>query len=293
MSDGSALAAVFLDFENVYYHLKEQLPHGEEITDSVVSLMQEMRRYVLDKYGEQTISMDAYADWERIEENAQGALYLLGVETHNVLGTDHKNAADMRLCIDALDVFYNRRDIQTFVLIAGDRDYIPLIQHLKKRGKTVRVVGFPKSVSGDLLTIVGSDYYVDATQLVAKLGQAPQETRRTAVQTSAAAAQAGSTPKWQPHGNDGYTTDWARYEDEAIDVLFRHYPGKREVYLVPYLHKLRAEMSELTESERKLLITRLSDRGAYKVEKRPGTPNDFSVIVVNWNHPMIRAHAPA
>ena len=77
-----------------------------------------------------------------------GDLYLLGVEAHNVLGTEHKNAADMRLCIDAMEILYTRQNIQSFILVAGDRDYIPVIQHLKKNGRTVRVAGFAAASPG-------------------------------------------------------------------------------------------------------------------------------------------------
>ena len=105
-------------------------------------------RHKLSDYDEHVISMDAYADFDRIEETAQSDLYLVGCETHNVLGTDHKNAADMKLCIDALEILYTRKEIGTFVVVGGDRDYIPLIRHLKKHGRLVRVVGFRKSTSG-------------------------------------------------------------------------------------------------------------------------------------------------
>jgi len=43
-----------------------------------------------------------------LEKHPARSLYLMGVETHNVLGTEHKNAADMKLCIDAMEVMYTR-----------------------------------------------------------------------------------------------------------------------------------------------------------------------------------------
>nr|GFC79141.1 hypothetical protein [Tanacetum cinerariifolium] len=90
----------------------------------------------------------------------------MGVDTRNVLGTDHKNAADMQLCIDALEVLYTRPDIGTFVLVAGDRDYIPVLQHLRRQARQVKVVGFRESVSGDLLLMLGEEHYINARQLL-------------------------------------------------------------------------------------------------------------------------------
>ncbi|MEJ7659049.1 MAG: NYN domain-containing protein [Hymenobacter sp.] len=32
----------------------------------------------------------------------------------------------------------------TFVLVAGDRDYIPVLQHLRRQARQVKVVGLPR-----------------------------------------------------------------------------------------------------------------------------------------------------
>jgi uncharacterized LabA/DUF88 family protein len=296
----ATLAAVLIDFENIFYFLKNQLPPGYDITDSIVEMLRALRQHLLSSFNEHILSMDAYADFDRIQENAQSELYLLGVETHNVLGTEHKNAADMRLCIDTLDILYNRPEIHTFALVAGDRDYIPVIKYLKKRARTVRVVGFPKGVSGDVLTIVGNDYFIDATQFVTALTDVttPKESLPPTPSWRAAAP-----PQKQvtAHGTtvEAFSTtsdivdhegmmDWQKYETQAVHLLLTHFRNKPEVWLTPYLHKLRSELSELTEWERKQLITRLANKGAFKVEKRQGVPNDFSVLVVNWNSQLIR-----
>src|SRR5512140_2018595 len=108
------LAAALVDFENVYYWLKRS-PHAVmDPTQAIVGIVRALRKHVGEAYDERLLSVDAYADFDRIEEGAQSELYLLGVETHNVLGTDHKNAADMRLCIDTLDILYTRPEIETF-----------------------------------------------------------------------------------------------------------------------------------------------------------------------------------
>src|SRR5450432_2120098 len=174
MVDGEKrLAALLVDFENLYYFIKKSPGYkGHDTMEVIVRLIQKLRDYLDSEFTEATISLDAYADFEQIEENAQGDLYLLGFDTHNVLGTEHKNAADMKLCIDAMEILYTRPEISTFVLIAGDRDYIPVIQHLKRKAKVVRVVGFQGSVSGDLLTTLGQRYFIDGQQFLAQPLQA-------------------------------------------------------------------------------------------------------------------------
>jgi uncharacterized LabA/DUF88 family protein len=165
-----SFAAIFLDFENVYYFLKNEFADPPELNDHVLEILRNLRTHLEDNWELDSIILNAYADFERIGPGAgpgaQGALYLLGVNTKNVLGTEHKNAADMGLCIDVLEILYTRREIDTFVLVAGDRDYIPVIQHLRRQAKRVLGVGFRESVSGDLLLNLGDKKFIDARDLL-------------------------------------------------------------------------------------------------------------------------------
>ena len=177
-SPTSPYAAVFIDFENVYYFLKNHFHDPPDLNDIVLDIVRTLREQLGAKGLDSLISY-AYADFERLATAPQGALYLMGVSTRNVLGTDHKNAADMQLCIDALEVMYTRPDIGTFVLVAGDRDYIPLLQHLRRQARQVLVAGFRESVSGDLLQNIGADHFLDARDLLAPDKIAQLEQRRT------------------------------------------------------------------------------------------------------------------
>lgn len=282
-------AAVLIDFENIYYFLKNLPDPPRDVVDSIIEILTKLKRHLLTT-GERVLSMDAYADFDRIEETPQSQLYLLGVETHNVLGRDHKNAADMRLSIDTLDIYYNRPDIRTFVFVAGDRDYIPVVQYLLRRGKIVRVVGFPKqNVAGDLMTIVGEENFLDAKRFVSKPEPAeipPAPAAHAAVPKTAPA------PGWKRPEQDELGIDWPKYEEMAIQAAFTHYGDKREIWLVPYLFKLRDSMPQLSEPERKQLIARLERRGAWRVERRQGETHEFSVLLVNWNSESVKNSYP-
>jgi uncharacterized LabA/DUF88 family protein len=276
-SEQRTFAAILIDFENIFYYLRQRnLDRNQETTDVLSRLVQNLRTALMKRYNEDAISLDAYADYDRIDENALSAMYLIGVETHNVLGTDHKNAADMKLCIDALTMLYTRQEICSFILVAGDRDYIPVIQHLRKHGKTVRVVGFPASVSGDLLTNVGQENFLDATQFL----PAPKEQPAQVINgTPSVPGHPVPPPK-----ENGVEMD----HGTALEIMFRHFPNKAEVWMTPYLHKLRTELPHLSEYDRKALIANMAESGIIRVEKRKGEPYDFSVILVNWNHPEVR-----
>jgi len=295
MSGPKQLAAILIDFENIYYYLRPSMYDSQDVSDVIASLVQRLRRHLMENYNEEAISLDAYADFERISESAQGALYLIGVETHNVLGTDHKNAADMKLCIDALATLYTRQEIRSFIVVAGDRDYIPVIQHLKKHGRTVRVVGFPASVSGDLLTNVGEENFLDASQFLPD--RRPGPAGMVPGLPIPLAPEGSIQPGANGNGNAaGTVTREAQSTKQldpdqgvALNIMLKHFHGKPEVWMTPYLHKLRSELPHLSEYQRKALIAQMAENGVIQVEKRKGDPHDFSVILLNWNHPDVRS----
>ena len=162
-SPASPYAAVFIDFENVYYFLKNHFHDPPDLNDICLDIVRTLREQLSAKGLDSLISY-AYADFERLATAPQGALYLMGVSTRNVLGTDHKNA---------------RPDIGTFVLVAGDRDYIPVLQHLRRQARQVLVAGFRESVSGDLLQNIGAAQFIDARDLLAPERVEQLEKRRT------------------------------------------------------------------------------------------------------------------
>lgn len=304
MRSDSSYASIFVDFENIYYFLLNCLPDSVEADDVAIQLIRDVRLAMEDKFGMPCIVQYAYADFERIE-STQGALYLLGVETRHVMGTEHKNAADMRLCIDAMETMYTRSEIDTFVLLAGDRDYIPVIQHLRKHAKTVHIVAFKDKVSGDLLQIVGDEAFTDATELL------PEDIQRIMPETLAQRREAenpllrlqddmDAAQQFQAALSESRSQDIfgpvTKIDDDdersALDLLLRKYGQHHEIFLNPYLRLLRNEMTHLAEYERRAILNGLTYSGAIVIERREGNPNDYSVILINWDHPDVHDLTP-
>src|SRR6516162_2896455 len=65
-------------------------------------------------------------------------------------GGGHKNAADMRLAMDATSLVSTRAGIEQVILVTGDADFIPLALELRSRGAEVVVVGVKNSTSNVL-----------------------------------------------------------------------------------------------------------------------------------------------
>src|SRR5262245_35778800 len=110
----------------------------------------------------------AYADWNRFAAYTtslhEAAIELIEIPRR---GQSGKNSADIRLCVDAMDLAYSKEHIDTFVVVSGDSDFSPLVSKLKELGKHVIGLGMTESTS-DLLRDNCDEfiYYED-------LGQAP------------------------------------------------------------------------------------------------------------------------
>ncbi len=275
-------AAVFIDFENIYYFLKNHFHDPADLDDYVLKIVRGLRDN-LAQQGMDCLVMNAYADFERIPTAPQGNLYLLGVSTRNVLGTDHKNAADMQLCIDALEVLYTRPDIGTFILVAGDRDYIPMIQHLRRQARQVRVAGFRESVSGDLIQNLGKQHFINARELLGRdtmilldarrlekiqkesAERRQQETARKAEAEAVVSVTVAADPKLADATGPKAPSAPVAPPEEA----FKKY--------TPYREETREEEPEFapvvtvsTEPERRVLAFILSE--IYKLELRQNRP---------------------
>src|SRR6185503_2688253 len=93
----------------------------------------------------------AYADWSRFAQYTaplhEAAIELVEIPRRAQSG---KNSADIRLCVDAMDLAYSKEHIDTFVVVSGDSDFSPLVSKLKENGKHVIGLGMQESTS-DLL----------------------------------------------------------------------------------------------------------------------------------------------
>ena len=142
--------AVLIDYENVHWSLKNcygKAPDPGRLVDGVRNVAQSMGMTVL---------LLAYADFDHIEfKGLQTDLQRRSVEPRHVYsitseGGRRKNAADIELSLDALELVYTRNDIDSFMLVCGDRDMIQVIKKLHARRKQVHIVGVERTTSKDL-----------------------------------------------------------------------------------------------------------------------------------------------
>ena len=149
------LVAVFIDLENLALGAGEDLP-GEADPIPYKALERLCR-----DYGNTSIRR-AYADWSRPEFGryqhslAQNGITLIQVTR---FGAQQKNAADILMAVDAMEVLITHPDVGTFMLVAGDGDYSPLVQRLREFGKWVVGVGTKASASSRLVAVCSEYKY--------------------------------------------------------------------------------------------------------------------------------------
>jgi uncharacterized LabA/DUF88 family protein len=116
----------------------------------------------------------AYGDW-RQRANLTKELASAGFELQSTvrLSANSKNLADMQMVVDAMSTLIDRQNFTTYVLVTGDRDFAPLVQALRKRGKQVIGMGISHATSKHLAQLC--DHYVYYDELAAAARQLVEE----------------------------------------------------------------------------------------------------------------------
>lgn len=130
--------AMFVDFENIALGAQGRNQPDFDI-QKVLERLVEKGKVIVKK---------AYADWSRFTKYKQpfheAAIELIEIPKRFSTG---KNSADIRLCVDAIDLCYAKEHIDTFVIVSGDSDFSPLVSKLKENGKHVIGLGMRTSTS--------------------------------------------------------------------------------------------------------------------------------------------------
>jgi uncharacterized LabA/DUF88 family protein len=138
-TEPEARIAVFLDYENLAIGAKDHL--GAPFDFGVVADALAERGRV--------ITRKAYADWSYFDEDRR-MLTRHNVELIDIpqkMGGSRKNAADIKMAVDAVELALDRDYISTFVVCTGDSDLSPLVHKLREFDRTVIGVGVRDSTS--------------------------------------------------------------------------------------------------------------------------------------------------
>jgi hypothetical protein len=138
MPDEEARIALFIDHENLVIGARE-IGRGFDVGPIMYALAERGR----------VVARRAYADWTLfagdrrtlVEHNCE----LIDIPQRT--GAVRKNAADIKLAVDAMELAYERGFVSTFVIASGDSDFTPLVAALRALNRRVIGIGVKGSTS--------------------------------------------------------------------------------------------------------------------------------------------------
>jgi uncharacterized LabA/DUF88 family protein len=156
--------AVFIDWENIY--ISTVTEYGAK--PNVSAILEKAREHG------RIVSATAYADWTDGDfRNAPPTLYSNGISPRYISaryfpgGRSQKrrtNSIDVMLAVECADFLHYHPQVETYVLVTGDGDFIPLVSLLRSRGKNVVVIGVSEATSYHL--IESADEFISYASLL-------------------------------------------------------------------------------------------------------------------------------
>ena len=164
--------ALFIDWEN----FKISLAGGNRVPN-VSALKEEVSNHG------RVVVAKAYADWVTRSPELKGAsqfvndppaLYASGIEpvyvptrlqlgnsTNNTRTQRVKNSVDVKMTADCIECAHSYPNIETFVVVSGDSDFIHVINALRTMGKKVIIIGVSWTTSRRLSALVDGLIFYD------------------------------------------------------------------------------------------------------------------------------------
>ncbi|MEN5074737.1 NYN domain-containing protein [Isoptericola cucumis] len=165
--------AVFLDYENLALGAREHLGGMQFDFKPIADALAVRGRVVVRR---------AYADWSYFDEDRRHLTrhQVELIEMPQRMGASRKNAADIKMVVDAIEMAFERDYITTFVMCTGDSDFSPLVHKLRELDKRVIGVGVENSTSRLLPPACDEFLFYDRLEGV----DVPDESEQTAPKRS-------------------------------------------------------------------------------------------------------------
>jgi uncharacterized LabA/DUF88 family protein len=130
--------ALFIDHENLVLGARE-ISRTFDIGPVMEALAERGR----------VVARRAYADWTLFADDRRSLVEhnceLIDIPQRT--GAVRKNAADIKLAVDAMELAYERGFVSTFVIASGDSDFTPLVAALRALNRRVIGIGVKGSTS--------------------------------------------------------------------------------------------------------------------------------------------------
>ncbi|WP_082888914.1 NYN domain-containing protein [Leifsonia xyli] len=203
---GDGRVAVYIDFDNIIISRYDQVHgRGSYMRDRPKSSTTQPKASFAEKLAEARVDLGAvidfsssfgtlvltraYADWSSaVNAEYRGQLVGRAVDLVQLFpaAAYAKNGADIRLAVDAVEDLFRLPELTHVVIVAGDSDYVPLAQRVKRLNRYVIGIGVAGStakslaaacdefVSYDDLPGIARDEAADATATDEPEGDEPE-----------------------------------------------------------------------------------------------------------------------
>jgi len=214
--------AVFIDYDNIEISVEEAFGKTTDVDwHRIFNYASQLGRVVLRR---------AYADWAEAASK-QRQLLSLGVELIHVNSKRGKNAADIRIVIDALELFYN--DMSSFthiLLVSGDGDFTELVHRMRTHGKTVIGMGISGTSADYLVNACDKFVFYDKWGGVGKIKKTDQYNNGAKFQT--AQKQNIEPPQPKPNTSKPAPIPTERKLERYLNILVAN-----KIRMTPTIHR--------------------------------------------------------
>jgi uncharacterized LabA/DUF88 family protein len=158
---------VFVDYENLAIGARDNLGLKRFDFGPIARAMAERGRVVYRR---------AYADWSGFDDDRRHLTrhQVELIEIPQRMGASRKNAADIKMVVDALELAFERDFVTTIVLCTGDSDFTPLVQKLRELDRRVIGIGVRDSTSKLLPPACDEFLFYDSLEGVEAVREAPE-----------------------------------------------------------------------------------------------------------------------
>lgn len=277
-------AAMFIDYDNLYTILKSQSGADRSTTEYAKEIFDEVRRYLEEGDDTPTIFARAYGAFgTRVDDDSQAPsiLHRQGIDPVHVPAAMQNNTSEIRLTLDVTQFLERRPDVQTVVVVTGNRPYLPLVRWIREQGCRPLVAAVNPPQTADTPSFEEDSQYLDARNLLSQGSR--EELLANAPESGAAYTRATTPDNPPPQQFQDVTNPVAR---RAIEITEEYFGQYDEVYLTPLLRKLSDVLG--SDHDPKSLVSDLEAAGAARLEKRNGYPYNYTVLIVNDEHPDVK-----
>jgi hypothetical protein len=267
-------ASIFVDYDNLFDTLEDRNVDAPE--HSIQTLLSNLVRNIRSEDDAEVVRCSAYADFADLPNGVviQQALLRLGCRPCFVDKEVQLNASEVQLCIETI-AESRGTPADLIVIVSGSRQYLPILQALRADGRRVKLVAL---VSPNTRALAGLERqsFMHAARMLGPVAVPEEDYREDDRPTASDSLQSRTAVEYRAVDDpSGLRT---------LKIVEEYFGQYDEVYLTPLLRKLSAL---LQDDDPKRIISDLEGCGAVWLEKRHGFPYDYTVLVVDEEHPTV------